>query len=68
MVAEYPSHLPPGVEVVEGIDADDRTFVCDSLRALFYRERAEVAEDEPPEGIVHKWTEWLQEEWIAASG
>ena len=68
MVAEYPSHLPPGVEVLEGVDADDRTFVCDSLRALFYRERAEVGEDEPPEGIVHKWTEWLQEEWIAASG
>ena len=45
MVAEYPSHLPPGVEVLEGVDADDRTFVCDSLRALFYRERAEVGEE-----------------------
>ena len=64
---EYPSHLPPKCAIVEGIDdAEEATFVVDSLRALFYEERAvTAAEGEPAEGVVHKWSEWVRDEWIS---
>ena len=66
-VAEYPSHLPPSVEIADGVEEGDRDFVCDSLRALFYAQREEsAAAEEPAEGVVHQWAEWLREEWIAA--
>jgi len=42
--------------------------VCDSLRALFFSRRAESPDDEPAEGVVHAWAEWLKEEWIPANG
>jgi hypothetical protein len=69
MLAEYPSHLPPGVEIVDGVGVEDAGFVSDSLRALFYAQREEgLAADEPPEGVVHRWAEWLRDEWMAAQG
>ena len=66
-VAEYPSHLPPSCAVAEGIDdAEEAAFVVASLRALFYEQRAATAaEGEPAEGVVHKWSEWIRDEWIS---
>ena len=67
-VPEYPSHLPPTVELVSGVGVEDVAFVKDALHALFYTERdASRDGDEPAEGVVHKWSEWLREEWIPTS-
>ena len=63
------SHLPPTVELVSGVGVEDVAFVKDALHALFYTERdASRDGDEPAEGVVHKWSEWLKEEWIATKG
>jgi hypothetical protein len=57
--AEYPSHLPPSVELLEGVaDAADAQFVRDSLALAFY----EASVGAP---VVHAWAEWLRDEWIA---
>lgn len=62
----YPSHLPPTVKIVEGeADTRDINFVVASLHHLFFGQRAERLEGEEPSGIVHTWTEWLRNEWIA---
>ena len=59
--AEYPSHLPPSVELLEGVaDAADAQFVRDSLALAFY----EASVGAP---VVHAWAEWLRDEWIASS-
>ena len=57
------------LEIVDGVGVEDAGFVGDALRELFYAQRDEsLAADEPAEGILHRWTEWLREEWIASSG
>ena len=35
---EYPSHLPPTVELVEGVPDEDKAFITNSLHALFYKQ------------------------------
>jgi hypothetical protein len=66
-VPEYPSHLPPGVELLEGAAADDAPFVADSLHARFFAQRREAGDDcELSECVVvHAWAEWLRDEWMA---
>jgi len=67
-VVEYPSHLPPRLEIVDGVAAEDAPLVRDSLLALFYAQREEsAAAGEPAEGVVHRWTEWVKEEWMPSS-
>ena len=67
LVAEYPSHLPPTVEVVDGAPPADAAFIADALRELYFRERDETrAADEPAEGVCHKWSEWIKDEWFPA--
>lgn len=75
---EYPSHLPPACELcllADGADEantggmvlteDDAAAAVSSLQAMFFEARAETAAaDEPAEGIVHLWAEWLREEWL----
>ena len=64
-VPEYPSHLPPSCEVIEGVEeASDAAFVADSLQSLFYSAREELGEGEPGECVVHLWGEWLRDEWM----
>ena len=66
MVKEYPSHLPPRCEVLEGVPGiDGINFVSHSLLSLFYKEQANRMDGEDPTGVVHNWTEWLRDEWIA---
>ena len=68
-VAEYPSHLPPELKLVDGVALADTQFVSDALQALFFDERdASLAADEPAEGVMPKWSEWIKEEWIATMG
>lgn len=63
----YPSHLPPSVAVVDGVPSDDAAFVADALRRRYFEQReAAGADAEPSECVVlHQWTEWLREEWMA---
>mmetsp|Transcript_21550 Transcript_21550/g.35563 ORF Transcript_21550/g.35563 Transcript_21550/m.35563 type:complete len:505 (-) Transcript_21550:335-1849(-) len=58
MVSQYPSHLPPHCELLDGVAQADAVFVIASLRLLFF-ERADGA------SIIHQWSEWLRDEWIA---
>ena len=65
-VTAYPSHAPPGCRVVEGeSDTRDIAFVEASLQEIFFAQRNAREEGEEPVGIVHAWTEWLRDEWIA---
>ena len=54
----YPSHVPPCVELLEGVPAPDVPFVADSLAELFYDTSVGAS-------VVHAWSEWLRDEWIA---
>ena len=67
LVPEYPSHLPPVAELLEGVSVDDAPSVADSLHALFFKQRQEAGDDcELSECVVvHQWAEWLREEWLA---
>jgi hypothetical protein len=59
MPSEYPSHLPPTCEVLEGIETKvECTFVADSLALLFF-------DHSVGECVVPMWAEWLRDEWIA---
>ena len=55
---EYPSHLPPSCAILEGVAEADGAFVSDSLRLLFFEESLGCS-------VVHAWTEWIRDEWIA---
>jgi len=59
MPPEYPSHLPPTCEVLEGIETKvECTFVADSLALLFFDQSV-------GECVVPMWAEWIRDEWIA---
>ena len=70
---EYPSHLPPTIERLEGLaSADEEEFVRLSLLNLFYERRGPLGEGgagaeeggELSAGVVHIWSEWLKDEWM----
>ena len=68
LVAEYPSHLPPPLQLVSGaVQPDDAAFVRDSLHELFFTRRLEAGDDcELSECVVvHAMAEWLRDEWMA---
>ncbi len=57
----YPSHLSPRVEpTVSGAEggSDAARLIEHELRALYYERSAGVS-------VVHTWTEWVRDEWIA---
>merc|ERR1712166_26888 len=64
-VPEYPSHLPPTLQIVDGIPEADQALVIDALTAKYFKAREEAREsEEPVEAQVYIWTEWLKEEWM----
>ena len=59
MPPEYPSHLPPSVEVHgDGMVAAEASHVRDCLALLFFDEHVGSM-------VVPAWAEWLRDEWIA---
>ena len=64
-VPEYPSHLPPTLQIVDGIPEADQALVIDALTAKYFKAREEAVEsEEPVEAQVYIWTGWLKEEWM----
>ena len=65
---EYPSHLPPEVERLEGVARDCEEYVRLSLLSLYYGQRGpaptDIEESEVSAGVVHSWVEWLRDEWL----
>ena len=59
---EYPSHLPPACEVLEGLDgpaaAAERAHVCDLLALRFFDEHVGSF-------VTPQWVEWLRDEWMS---
>jgi len=59
MPPEYPSHLPPTVEIMEGVEGKaECSLVQDSLTLLFFDEYVGTC-------VMPMWAEWLRDEWIA---
>ena len=67
LVPEYPSHMPPSVSIEEGVGDDDLASVTNTLHARFFTQRQEAGDDcELSECVViHQWSEWLRDEWMA---
>ena len=60
MPPEYPSHLPPTVEIVDGIEGGkaEAAYVADQLTLYFFDEFVGTC-------VLPMWAEWLRDEWIA---
>ena len=57
----YPSHVSPRVEAtISGAEGggDAARLIEHELRALYYERSAGAS-------VVHTWTEWVRDEWIA---
>ena len=70
---EYPSHVAPTIDSLEGLEEAEADYVRLALLKLFYERRGPLGEADgaSPEdsevamGVVTMWTEWLKDEWLA---
>ena len=73
-VSASPSHLPPVLVKLEGFASpEEEEYVRLSLLHLYFEKRGPLGEDgaaiddgEVAAGVVHSWTEWLKDEWMAS--
>jgi hypothetical protein len=56
----YPSHAPPDVYRLEGVDATDVSHVEDALRLVYFKNQLD-----PNSVCVMQWADWIRDEYIA---